>query len=290
MIINKKQFVAFLEYISLKGLDDDGKVVRVIPDCVLRFNKDYIECYGVDEDDNVIFTHHYFVDFKNKDEMEKLVVNDIKKWIDYANSFKGFEIEIVNNESQTRLSSPTEKGFYELPEVDERSITSLQKNPPDGPIMIIDEDWFQDIDRDKYSEFSFSPDSFLNSVSTGKNVDNMNTKLIIRKNRVEVRVGDIKDLTSPTFVQPDIDVELVNYVHEGKQEWSCSIGLHSISKVLTSIENKQRPSFSYMAENKNLIIKTNESLLNDASITSVWAIQARTTPKGYDDDNEDEVE
>lgn len=290
MIINKKQLVAFLEYISLKGLDDDGKIKRIVEDCILWFWEDHIQCYGVDSADNVIFNHLYYVPFTNKSKLEKLIINDIKKWIDYLNSLQGFELEANEKESSVVLTSPNDNAYYNLPLQDIRSIESFEK-AAEGPDMIPDgEGWFEDVNRDEWTEFRFVPETFVTSVGAGKNIENMHTKMIITKKNVEMRIGDIKDLSSPTYIRPKVeDLEIVNYVHKGRQEWSCMFGLHPIAKVLHSIEHKELPSFAYKDENKNLIIKTNESMLNDATIESVWAIVAASTPKGYDEESEYDI-
>ncbi len=290
MKFNRKQLIDYLTIISLRGLDSQGKTVSLIDDCVIQVTTIGMICYGVDKSDNIVFNHNlkYEIEDEEEDYEFDIVVDSIPNWIEYLKTLVGTHVDISEVEGEYVITSLKDLAYYTVPIVKKEAIISFN-SCIEGPLIEMGDDrmeWARgggDLSEEDYSEFIFDPKPFYSSIESGKKIDSMNSKLILSKKNVEIHIGDVKESLTPKFIRPKVDgVQCKNFVHKGKQEWSCMLGLHPITKVLGSIDNTEAPSFFYGRPDKNLVILTNESTLDEIDIDLLWAISSVSPDQGGD--------
>jgi hypothetical protein len=297
--LNRKQLIAYLNLIHLKGIDDEVKMRKLVNDVVLNFTDDGIHAFGVDDTENLIFNHIYHIDYVEENEdPEVIVIKDITKWLNYLSTFNDDVISLSVADSKTTVSSKT--SYYSLPLHEKTTVKSFQRSGGE-PLIPYDEstDWYQIFKEDSeepstkedWCEYKFNQSVLMQSIDSGRNVDTMNTKLFFSKNNIELHVGDIKDPATPSFRNESVEGTFNSswtFKAKEKKEWSCEVGLHSVIGSIGLLLNKSDPSLYFKDPTSNIIIRSNDSTLEGSKIITTWAIGTPEEDDTKYGDEEDE--
>lgn len=296
-IQNKKHLSMFLEVLLLKGLDPRGKENPNFENCLLKFSSDedgdiFLQCYGRNSGNSIFF--HHTLSLEEGTEMDgdfDLAISDISLWMKYIKDLKGDAITIKVDDGFVFLEG-TDASYYQIPETDIRSITSLNRLE-DGPILSWDPevkntelfDHYKEkpISDEIWSIYKFEPDKLADATDSGKNIETLTTQFTFKKNKVDIEVGNLPQAgVGPKFVNNNIDgIECVNWIwgDNVSKSWVSIMGVNPVCRAL-SIVNTGDPKLMYKSPAHNMLIVDIDATIGKSSLILIWMISAITEHEG----------
>lgn len=302
-LANKKQLITFLEIIQLKGLDPRGKENSNFNNCLLSFREDddgepYMTSFGRNEGNSIFFNHELYYDSDHFEEMD-IPIPDIKLWQKYISDLNGDTVTIKIDAGFIYLEG-SDASYYQIPETDRQSIPSFA-SMPNGPIITWDGDvpntelrnMFEDepISDEEWSMFKFDPTKLAEATDSGKNIETLTTQFTIRKNRLDIQVGNLPQAgVGPKFVKNDVEgITNLNWTWGPRDEkmWIGVMGVNPACRAL-SLLNVGKPVFMYKAPEKNLLFMDGDASYGGKPAMLIWLISPVAQHEGtFIDTNQD---